>query len=426
MSRAAPAVHAARAAPAVITGIGVLCPIAPDPARFTEALRAGRTAIAPTGVDVPAYTAPLPEFVLADALADVGGLPTGLAERALRVAGRSPLPVRAATVAALQAWQHAELPGAGVPGDRVGLVVAGHNLAGRYVQELRPAFERDPAHLSPRFALHCQDTDHVGTLSEVLEVTGEGFTVGAASASGAFGVVAAARLIACAAVDVCVVVGALCRVSDMEAHALANLGALARAGQDAPGAPFDVAHRGFVPGEAAAALVLESAEHARARGVRALAGLAGYGAKLDGNRLADPSAAGEAAVMRAALAMAGLQPGRVGYVNAHATGAPRGDAAELAALAEVFGPDLPEVRVNSTKSLTGHCLAAAGVLEAVATVVQLREGFLHPIAGLVAPVPTGCRLVTGRTEPVDLACALSNSFGFGGMNASLLFTKTGA
>ncbi|MFG2500671.1 beta-ketoacyl synthase N-terminal-like domain-containing protein [Streptomyces sp. NPDC048441] len=403
-----------------ISGIGVVGAAGRHVGELTDALRTGRTAIAETGAPAPAYGACLADVDLSERLAWLKerGLPHDLARRATKLAARSPLPVRAAVCAALEAWLDADLIRAPHPPDRVGLVVAGHNLTGHHADELRPAFERNPAHLSPRFALHCQDTDHVGTLSALLGLRGEGFTVGGASASGALGIIMAARQIQCGAVDACLVVGALTRLTGMEAGGLVNIGALAGRDGGAPGAPFDVRHRGFVPGEAAAALFLEPVARAHSRTPHAL--LAGFATRLDGNALADPSQEGEAAVMRGALDAAGITPEHVGYLNAHGTASPRGDATELAAVREVFGPAVGALRINSTKAVTGHCLAAAGVVEAVATAVQLRRGFLHHVPGLERPVDEGLRFVRGGAEQRRVRFALSNSFGFGGINASLL------
>jgi malonyl-ACP decarboxylase len=151
-----------------------------------------------------------------------------------------------------------------------------------------------------------------------------------------------------------------------------------------------------------------------------LATVAGYDLKLDGNSLADPSEAGEARVMVGALRRAGLEPKDIGYVNAHGTGAPLGDRVEAAALRTVLEP-LGHAWVNSTKALAGHCLHAAGVLEAVATILQVRGGFVHPTPGLDRPIDPDLRFVGATAQRAEPGYALSNSFGFGGFNACVAF-----
>ncbi|MFE0417506.1 beta-ketoacyl synthase N-terminal-like domain-containing protein [Streptomyces tendae] len=418
--------------PAVlVTGVGVRCSTASDVAGFTAALRAGTCGIRTVGGDTPGpgprALAPLDDFDLDTELAAVSGLPETLRRSASRAARRSPQPVRSALLPAVEAWLDAGLHTAAVPGDRVALVVGGTNLSARYVFEQHRVHDRRPAHLAARYALHVQDTDHVGTLSQVLGVTGEGCVVGASSASGGAAVVQAARLIECGAADVALVVGALARLGPLEWQGLSALGALAAPVADGTGEwacrPFDVDRRGFVPGEGAACLVLESAASARARGAGALARLAGYAQRLDANSLSDPSAEGEARTMNAALRVAGLAAGDLDYVNAHATGTPAGDAAELAALRQVLGDESGRPWLNATKALVGHCLSAAGVLEAVATVVQLRAGFVHPNPALRQPVDEAFRYAGRTARPARLEHAMTTSFGFGGFNTALVLSR---
>ncbi|MER7168818.1 beta-ketoacyl synthase N-terminal-like domain-containing protein [Micromonospora sp. NPDC000207] len=403
-----------------VTGTGIVSAIGADVAAFTAALRAGRTGIVatPDGLGAPVTDWSFPEAV--------AGASTPLRRRALRSAGRSPRPVRVAVAAAVQAWTAARLTDFPIPGDRVGVVVAGHNLTARYVHDLRPGWEENPAYLPARFALHALDTDHVGTLSEVFDATGEGCTVGGASASGNVGVVHATRLVASGTVDCCLLVGALCELTPLHRRAFAVLGALAEPTSD-PGRacrPFDRDRSGFVPGEAAAALVLESTASATRRGVPPRAVVAGHALALDGDRSAAPNLDGEIRVIRAALAAAGLAPTDVDYVNAHATASRRGDEVEAAALVAALGPGVDRAFVNSTKALTGHCLGAAGVVEAVATVAQLGGGFVHPTPNLDDPVEPRLRFVGPVARPADLRYALSNGFGFGGINSAVVLART--
>lgn len=398
-----------------VTGFGVVSALGTGVEPFAAGLLAGRSAVTELrSHDAgPSYGAPLAGFSLAEAVAARTGLPEGMRRAATRVAGRSPRPVQAALTAALEAWESARLHDNPVPADRIALVVAGHNLTSRYSHDLSARFRASPAYVPPRFALQMLDTDHVGTLSHVLGVTGEGFTVGGACASGNVAIIAGSRLVESGAADACLVVGTVTELSPVELRALGNLGAMA---WDVASVPFDESHAGFVVGEGAACLVLESGASARHRAVAIHAVLAGYAQRLDANCLADPAEDGEVAVMLNALRCAGREPWEVGYVNAHGTGSPLGDRTEVSALGRVFGGAGTGPWVNSTKALTGHCMSAAGVVEAVATVVQMREGFLHPNTGLRRPLSPGCRFVGQRAEPVRVALALSNGFGFGGFS----------
>jgi len=187
--------------------------------------------------------------------------------------------------------------------------------------------------------------------------------------------------------------------------------------------PFDRQRTGFVVGEGAAVLVLESAEHARARGARPLARIAGYGSSLDCHGLTKchPQGRGAAQAMRAALADAGARPEQIDYVNAHGTGTVLNDQSEAAALHAVWGEAVARLPVSSTKAMTGHLLTAASAIEAVITLIALSDGLLPPNLNFEHPDPEcELNLVTAPRQGARLAHAMSNGFGFGGQNSSLI------
>jgi malonyl-ACP decarboxylase len=405
--------------------MGVLCSIAADVDSFATALREGCSGIAadPWGEDGPPFGALIRGFELENALAG-RHLPASLLQRALRAARRAPFAIQVATATALEAWERARMHEAAPPPERIGIVVAGNNLTSNYADTQRAAFERNRAYLAGRFALHFQDTDHVGTLSEILGIRGEGFTVGGASASGNLGIIQGSRLIEWGEVGACVVIGAMTDLSAMEMQAFLNIGAMAARLPDqngrTAGPPFDRKRRGFVPGQGCACLILESHTSAEQRGVEPLAEISGHAAKLDGNRLADPSESGEVEVIARAIARAGLEPRDIAYVNTHGSGSTLGDETELASLRHVFGDSYGVPWVNATKSLTGHCLSAAGVLEAAATIAQMQEQLIHPNVGLEDPIDAECRFAGARATRAAIPFALSNSFGFGGINTSIV------
>jgi malonyl-ACP decarboxylase len=237
-------------------------------------------------------------------------------------------------------------------------------------------------------------------------------------------IIQAARQIQSGETDVTLAVGALFDLSSWEGYGWRNLGALGSARfQDQPQAacrPFDEASDGFIYGEGCGIVVLESAEHAQRRGVRIYGHLLGWGSALDGNRQSNPNQEGEARVMRAALVMAGLQADQINYVNTHGTSSPLGDQTEVAALKAV---GLAHASLNATKALTGHTLTAAGVVEAIATLVQMETGRLHPTRNLVNPIDPDLCWVGANPIQCTVDYALSNSFGFGGINTALVFAR---
>jgi 3-oxoacyl-[acyl-carrier-protein] synthase II len=256
-------------------------------------------------------------------------------------------------------------------------------------------------------------------LGHCLRLQGPRATIVTACSSGAAAVSLAADLIADGVVSMALAGGAdaLTRICYLGFNALRLL-------DPGPCRPFDRERKGMSIGEGAGFLVLEDAAHAAARGARVHAELAGRGATTDAHHVTAPHPDGDgmARAMRAALAAAGVMPAAVGYVNAHGTATPQNDRIEARALATVF----PEGRplVSATKSMIGHTMAAAGALEAIATVLALARECVPPTANLTTPdpdVPFDC--VPGTARDVAVEHAMSNSFGFGGQNVSLLFRR---
>ncbi len=248
-----------------------------------------------------------------------------------------------------------------------------------------------------------------------------------ACAAGAQAVAEGLRLIRAGDADVVVCGGTDASLHPTIISAFANARALSQGWDDPTRAsrPFDARRNGFVLGDGSAVLVLESAEHAAARGATGYAELIGWGSSTDAHHptMPRPDGAGAADAMRAALANAGLDPTDIGYVNAHGTGTKLGDIAESAALNAVFGAHRPAV--SSTKGATGHLLGAAGAVEAAVTALAVARGLLPPTLNLDEPDPA-CDLdhVRGAARPAVLRAALSNAFAFGGHNTSLVFGPT--
>lgn len=236
------------------------------------------------------------------------------------------------------------------------------------------------------------------------------------------------RMILTGEADVAVVGGAEGSIDQISVGGFGAARALSTGFNDNPPAasrPFDRRRDGFVLAEGAAVLVIERLSHAEARGAKPLAIVAGYGTSADAYHLTagDPTGAGAQAAMNKALKMAGLSPSDIGYINAHATSTEVGDAAEITAIAGVFPNRGKDLAISSTKSATGHLLGAAGAIEAVYAIEAIRNGVLPPTLNLDDPdVGEQFDLVPKAAKPKAIRHALSNSFGFGGVNASLVFS----
>ncbi|NRD67945.1 beta-ketoacyl-ACP synthase, partial [Corallococcus exiguus] len=323
-----------------------MCALGQGVDALTQGLRAGRS-----GIALRERTArPLPDgcrigaeirgFSFDSALERVGALPEERKARALKLGRRAPFTVQTSVVAALEAWSAAALEPSGVDPERVGVLIAGNNLTQQYVFQTHGEYGSDPTFINPRYALQFLDTFHLGVVSELLGAKGEGGTVGGASASGNVALARAHQLLALDLCDVCVVVAPPADLSILELQALANAGALYKDFTDAPSRtcrPFDRRHNGFVPGEAAACVVLEREAFARARGAPVQGRLLGVAVQLDGNASSDPNVDGEVRTMRRALAQAGVDPGAIDYLNAHGSASPLGDRTEVEAIRRVWG-----------------------------------------------------------------------------------------
>ncbi len=399
--------------PVAVTGIGVLTPVGTGVDAFTRALQQTVRGVTTDGVMRLPTVDPVAEMTARGAARDA-------VVHAGRVLRRATYPVQVSASAVLEAWQHAGLlNGSPYAPEEVSLVVGGSNLNQRGAWDLASAYASRLEFVPPSHGLHFMDSDHVAVISELLNVRGEGVTIGAASASGTAGLLHGCRLVAQGRASVCIVVGAMTDLSPLEWHSLLNMGAMSPDGECRP---FDRDRRGFVYGHSSACLILERIDQARARGREILAVIRGGAQCLDANRSSDPRRDGEVRVMRLALADAGVEAEDVDYVNTHGTGSIVGDAVEAEALAEVFGTRLPDVWLNATKALTGHGLTSAGMVEAAAVVLQLAGGFLHGNPVLDHPIGPG-RWVPAAGAQAPCRRALSNSFGFGGMNTAVVIER---
>jgi malonyl-ACP decarboxylase len=415
-----------------VTGMGIVSSIGHDVAAFGQSLAVGKSGIRRlTRETAPPLAVPIgaeiEDFSFQIALRAVPDIPDALSDAAARGARRAPFAVQASVIAALQAWAQARLPDAIRP-ERIALVIAGHNTTQSYQYGLYPEFLQNPEYLSPRYAVQVMDSNQVGVLSEIFGIKGEGFVTGGASASGNVGVIQAARLIQAGLADACLVVGVVADLSPMEMQGFHALGAMgAKKFRDDPEKacrPFDSQHEGFIYGQAAACLVLEAAASADARGIPGLAAILGGAIRLHATSSPSPDLDGEADAMRAGLRQSGVAAGDIDYLNTHGTSSPLGDRTEIAAIEQVFGDHFPNVWLNATKGLTGHCLNSAGVVEIIATVIQMSEGFIHPNLNLEAPIRDGARFCGATAVRQPIHVAMSNAFGFGGINTSIVLRRS--
>jgi 3-oxoacyl-[acyl-carrier-protein] synthase II len=283
---------------------------------------------------------------------------------------------------------------------------------------------RGATRVNPLAILKMMPNEAAAMVSMRFGLFGPSYALSSACATGAQVIGEAARTIRSGAADVMVAGGCDAAITPLWIGAFARMGAISRRNDDPAGAsrPFDAARDGFVFAEGAGALILESREHAENRGAEILAEVAGYGVSNDANHLAQPhpEGAGAAQAMRFAMEDARVTPADVDYINAHGTGTAMNDRAETIAIKNALGTESKRIPTSSTKSQIGHTMGAAGVIEAAATILSMRNSVIPATINLTDPDPD-CDLdyVADGPREAKIRVALSNSFGLGGHNACI-------
>jgi len=400
-----------------ITGAGVLSPIGNATEEMWTRLLAGESGAGPiTRFDTTEY-----ETKFACEVKDFSF--DGILER--KEAKRMDRFVQYAVVASHEAIQSSKLDLSTIDLDRMGVVI-GSGIGGMETFETqhRALVEKGPGRVSPFFIPMMISDMASGQVSIQFGLRGPNFCTVSACASGAHAIGESLRLLRAGDADVMLAGGAEATITPMAVAGFGNMRALSTRNDDPKRAsrPWDVDRDGFVIGEGAGVVVLETEEHARRRGAPLICELAGYGASGDAYHMTAPSEDGNGAAraMKRALEDCGMALDEVGYINAHGTSTPAGDPIEVAAVKSVFGAHAMKLMMSSTKSATGHLLGAAGGLEAVVTALTLARGIVPATINL-EKTDTTCDLdfVPNQARAVRVRAAISNSFGFGGHNVTL-------
>jgi 3-oxoacyl-[acyl-carrier-protein] synthase II len=407
----------------VVTGLGTTSPVGGDVPSTWEALLAGRSGVRTIKHD---WAEQLPTQIAAEALVD----PTDVLDRVK--ARRLDRSGQLAMVAALEAWADSGLAAdedgsSRVDPERLGVAMAS-GIGG--VQTLLTNYDslnlKGPRRVSPLAIPMLMPNSPAANIGLVIGAKAGVHTPVSACASGNEAIALGIDMIRLGRADVVLVGGTEAAVHPLPMAAFGQMMALSKRNDDPAGAsrPWDKARDGFVLGEGAAALVLESAEHAERRGAKVYAEAAGAGITADSHDIAQPDPVGHGATraMRMALREAGMEPSDIHHINAHATSTPQGDLAEAGAIRNALGDASPGIVLTSTKSMTGHLLGAAGALESIATVLALYHRVVPPTINLDDPEEIGLDVATEqRSLPDGTIGGLNNSFGFGGHNVAIAF-----
>lgn len=405
----------------VVTGLGAISPLGNDVDSTWQGILAGRS-----GVDyITHYDTSDHKTKFA---AQVKGF-DGAAMFGAREARRMDRFAQFALAASIQAVQDAKLQIHDGNRDRIGCVI-GSGVGGisTLFEQVQVYITRGPSRVSP-FLVPMMIPDTAGGMVAIhLGVRGPNLAVVTACATGTNAIGEAAEIIRRGQADVILAGGSEAGVIPIAMAGLNAMTALSTRNDDPQGAsrPFDLDRDGFVMGEGAGVLVLESLEHARSRNAPILAEILGYGSTNDAYHVSAPAenGAGAARCMRMAVEDAGLRLEDIDYINAHGTSTPLNDRSETAAIKSVFGDLAYRIPVSSTKSMTGHLLGASGAIEAMLCVKVLQDGILPPTINYTTPDPE-CDLdyVPNQARPAAVQRLMSNSFGFGGHNAALILGK---
>ena len=405
----------------VITGIGVITPVGNNINEFWSNLTNGKSGVAPISrFDTTEYT-----VNFAGEVKDFNPVDYIDRKEARRMDRYTHLALAANSLAVAEA----KLDMTQINKDRAGVII-GSGIGGieTLEEQHKVLLNRGPGRISPVFIPMMIANMASGQIAINHGLRGPNLTTTSACASSAHSIGDAFRVIQLGQADVMISGGTEAPITPLSLAGFCSMKALSTRNNEPEAAsrPFDAGRDGFVMGEGAVVLIMEEMEHAMRRGADILAEITGYGASADAYHITAPDPEGRGAVlaMRNALADAGLAPEKVGYINAHGTSTPLGDKLETLAIKEVFGDHANSLAVSSTKSMTGHLLGAAGGLETAVCVLAIKNGLIPPTINLTNPDPE-CDLdyVPNIARKVDIETAITNSFGFGGHNATLVVEK---
>lgn len=405
----------------MVTGIGVVTPAGNNLEEFWTNLTDGKSGVGPiTRFDTEGYTSKI--------AAEVKNFePADYIDR--KEARRMDRFTQFAVAATGMAVENAGLDIEKLNRARCG-VILGSGVGGieTLEQQHRILLDRGPGRISPFFIPMMISNMGSGQVSIAYGLRGFNVTTTSACASSTNAIGDAFKLIQRGQADLMITGGTEAPITSLAVAGFCSMKALSTRNDDPAGAsrPFEAGRDGFVIGEGAVILVLEEMQHAIDRGANILAELIGYGASCDAYHITapDPEGTGAAMAMRLALDDAGLAPDKVDYINAHGTSTPLGDKLETLAIKEVFGEHARKLAVSSTKSMTGHLLGSAGGLEAAVCALSITRGVIPPTINMEEPDPE-CDLdyVPNKARQTKVDIALTNSFGFGGHNATLVFER---
>ncbi|MHB8068601.1 MAG: beta-ketoacyl-ACP synthase II [Desulfobaccales bacterium] len=424
----------------VVTGVGLINSMGPDVPTVWERLLAGQSGVSrvsnlsssmdsfivnhPLPEDFPLIAGQIKNFDLKEILQTRKKNPSKEDFKQIKYTDRF---TQFALAASLEAVQDSGLELEKEDPERAGVIIAtGMGGVGSWEEQIIKLLNEGVRRVSPFLVPKMIPNLAAGNVSISFKAKGPNIALSTACAAGAHAIGMAYRTIQMGEADLMAAGGTEAAITLLTVAGFYRMGALATGRNDCPetaSRPFDTARNGFVMSEGSGILVLEEREHALRRGADIYAEIIGFGMTGDAHHITDPHMEGAKRCILLSLEDAGITPADVGYVNPHATATPVGDRNEAQALLQIFQDVKHRPLVSATKSMTGHLLGAAGAVEAIFSIMALKHGVIPPTINLDDPDPQcqGFDLVSGKAREAKISYALSNSFGFGGTNASLVF-----
>lgn len=418
----------------VISGMAINTKLGDDINTFYENLMAGKSGVTnwkciDTSGIYSKVGGDLSDYDIKGKAKELGEkLPEGWGKRLRKIIRKAPFATALSVLCAVDAYISSGLVDTDFDHTRFAVIVSGHNLNKLYQHNNFIQFQEEPDYVDSMAAFLSLDTDHAGSVAEILEAKGPIYTMGGACASANIALRNAVDELLYHGNEVAMVVGAPLEFAPMDLHAMALMGAITFQNfHDTPhlaSRPYDADREGFIPSHGAGVLVLETLEHAKARGAHIYAEIMGVQAMSDACHLPSPSVEGQSRTMSRLMEKTGIPPEEIDYISAHATSTPLGDLTELRSIKQAFGDQAYKLKINAPKSMLGHTCWSAPAVETIAAVMQMNNGWLHPSINIDNLDPE-VDVDVCANEPVqyEVRTMLKNSFGFGGINCCSIIRK---
>ena len=419
----------------VITGIGINAPLGDNPQDFFNNLMAGKSGIVKikscdTSNIACKVGGDLGDYDFEKKLSNLKStIPQDVFKRLKKIYKTAAFGTKLTLFPAIDAYNDARLFDSNIDAERICVILGGHNFNDHYIMQNICQFQEEPEYVAPLMGICAFDSDMVSSVAEILKIYGPIYTVGGTCTSAGIALKNGINEINYNDCDIAIVGGGCIDYSPVGYQALIMINAISYLSfNDAPekaSRPYDLRREGFVPSHGSGILIIEELEHALKRNAKIYAEVLAVELNNDANHLSNPSTEGQTRLIKRALKKANLSPEQIDYVNAHATSTLLGDKTEIQSIKNVFGDHAKKLKINATKSMTGHTGWTAHSVELIAAILQMQNSCLHPSINIeqIDPEIDLDVCANKKVEEYEINHILKNSFGFGGLNCCSIIKK---